>query len=155
METQKLTRVIFDRAHWITGRLCQIRQEQEPKFCAIGFYMNQIGFAPQTLRRGVSPQEVLPSELWTYRFGYEPTPEEQAELKDFAEKLVSAGAAWLVCPIRNANGTVVGFTSSIESGKIILANDAKNGAKSAIDNVHREQKLTDLFAKHGIEVEFK
>lgn len=105
--------------------------------CALGFYMSQAGFDNAELMNAGGPAAVA-SEL--QRSG--------VPLERFAERLVEAGAQWLVCPYHDNNGKVIGFTASQTAHEIIRANDCLAACPT------QEDLLRDLFAEHGVEVEF-
>lgn len=132
--TQKTTKLVFDRKKWTSGSLSEGPPGQE-SFCALGFYMNQIGFNARRLRNMGGPSSIAVTPQMTY--------------EAFAQKLVDAGAEWLVCPsIRN--GVMTGFRTSAAAYKIIDANDGLKNQSQL-----REETLRRLFAEHGIEIEFK
>lgn len=144
-----IKKVVFDVSKWSTGSLStKYSSQAEPVFCALGFYMNQVGFSAQELQKGSTP----------FRLNVSMT---SGEREAWAQKLVEAGADWLVCPTRDYNGDIVHFADSPDAAEIFSINDSINDEvfeddeeREHFDN-KRRQNLTDLFAKHGIEVEFK
>lgn len=136
-------KVVFNRKKWATGLL---RGEVETDdgettetlgFCALGFYMHQIGFTNAQLEGNGDPGSVADECT---------TPRARA---GFAKRLANAGAEWLVCPKLDPNSNeIVGFESSKEALRVAEINDEQKG-------LPRERALARLFAKHGVKVEFK
>lgn len=158
MTETKLKKVTFRRDRWVTGalsrpqyRLNAFDEVHDNAFCALGFYMNQIGFAPEQLYRRACPAGVVGDLQREAQRSVRMNPEEARKAKEeaaalFAQKLTDAGAEWLVCPHTSTDGTTE-FSLSPDADSIVDLND-----KVA---PNREQRIKDLFAKHGVEVEFK
>lgn len=147
-----IKKVVFDTSRWITGRLAAPRYEGLDRgatetFCALGFYMNQVGFSSQELHNGGSP----------YGLNAAFTPEER---EVWAQRLIEANANWLVCPKRDPNGNITHFANSRDADEIVEINDSIDDEFFQDDEERehfddkRRQSLKDIFAKHGIEVEF-
>lgn len=130
--------IVLDRSKWITGALCDNNDGSRGGlgFCAMGFYMNQIGFGTRVLKEGYSPQGVASMSY--------PNVNGKAE---FAKILADAGAEWLVCPVKDPSGKVTEFINSKAADKIMALNDGISPT--------RETALKEIFAKHGVKVEFK
>lgn len=141
MSESEPKKIIFVRKNWTRGTLA----EGDGSFCALGFYLNQAVGIPESLLRGIGSPTSVPFRMVAEQLNSitHPTPE---VLEKFAQKLVDAGAQWLVCPVRNFDGTVTGFRESERASKIVGVNDSVK--------FDRERILTDLFASHGVQVEF-
>lgn len=130
-------KVTFNRRHWVRGALVGSLGDGGPAtFCALGFYLNQVvDVNPADMLGYGSPAGVFATS----------DPERR---KRFAQQLVDTGAEWLVCPVTNANGDVISFVQSKKASDVIRANDTD------VTGFSREDALRNLFANHGVEIEF-
>ena len=139
---KKLTKLIINRKFWGTGKRSSkaLYDATNHKYCCLGFYSKACGFENKELNNEGTPEELVGNFLSDYRYDNHCDSDKLSDIKDLPSKFQK---------ILKLLGRDTHSNSKI-CRKLMSAND-----NPKISDKIREKRISGLFKKIGVAVEYK